>query len=184
MAFFDKIGNKAKEIADITKVNQKISEERKRITELKASLAELVFNKFNSGAIDDSDIKSECSRIKECYSNIDAYNAEINRIKAETEAANKALDDAKAANHNTSASGSEGSAPTETAAICTQCGTPIVIGQRFCANCGAMVKPSEPEPPDGPEPEEPKSAVEFCANCGAKLNEGQRFCSNCGSPRR
>ncbi len=177
MAFFNKIGNKAKEIADITKVNQKIGEERKRIVELKTSLAELVINKFNCGAIDDPDIKSECSRIKECYSNIDEYNAEINRIKAETEAANRALSEERATNRNASVANT----PTESTLKCSQCGTPIVVGQKFCVNCGASVKLPVPESQTEIESEKPRPAAEFCANCGTRLSEGQRFCSSCGS---
>lgn len=177
MAFFDKISNKAKEFADTTKVNQKINDERKRMAELKTALAELVFNKYNSGQIDDADIKSGCDKIKECYANIDVYYEEINRIKAETEAANKAADDAKTANRNTTAG-----AAAESAYTCSKCGKTIAVGQKFCMNCGAAVPPPETESKS--DQDEAKPAPAFCTNCGEKLNKDQRFCSVCGKACR
>ena len=48
---------------------------------------------------------------------------------------------------------------------CANCGTPLALGTKFCANCGAAVA-------------QPKA----CANCGTVLAAGAKFCANCGTP--
>lgn len=62
---------------------------------------------------------------------------------------------------------------------CTECGSPITYGKKFCISCGTAV----PEDMIA-EAEAAKKAVEetkTCQQCGAKLQEGAAFCVSCGA---
>lgn len=45
---------------------------------------------------------------------------------------------------------------------CSNCGSPITAGQRFCVTCGA-------------------SLVIHCLHCGAIVSPGSTFCTNCSA---
>ncbi len=62
-------------------------------------------------------------------------------------------------------SGGSAAASEAAGAPCTNCGTALAHGARFCANCGTPVA-------------QPKA----CANCGTELAAGAKFCPNCGTP--
>ena len=53
----------------------------------------------------------------------------------------------------------------KTVAICAQCGSALLTGKKFCADCGA---PIDPKP--------------MCTNCGIELILGKKFCADCGAP--
>ena len=53
------------------------------------------------------------------------------------------------------------------AKFCSECGTQIRDGARFCPNCGN-------------ETERPASQSPKCAYCGAQLKETSKFCPKCG----
>ncbi len=53
--------------------------------------------------------------------------------------------------------------------FCSQCGTELTPGAKFCRNCGAPVKNAEPEKPK-------------CPGCGAEIDptRNSKFCRQCG----
>ena len=52
---------------------------------------------------------------------------------------------------------------------CSNCGTELNYGEKFCPNCGQST--------DFKKDNYPKN---FCPNCGEKLSDGVKFCPNCG----
>ena len=48
---------------------------------------------------------------------------------------------------------------------CKQCGAELVLGAKFCMECGAEVP-----------------LVHLCQNCGAEILPGAKFCMECGTP--
>lgn len=48
-------------------------------------------------------------------------------------------------------------------AVCTNCQHPLVLGAKFCSNCGTPVQTKK-----------------FCPNCGNQLDGSAKFCPNCG----
>lgn len=56
---------------------------------------------------------------------------------------------------------------------CSNCGTPLKSGAKFCRTCGTPVDPSMAEP---------QSAQAKLCVCGAKIVEGAKFCRECGKP--
>ena len=49
-------------------------------------------------------------------------------------------------------------------AVCTDCGTPLPAGAKFCPGCGKA-----------------RPVSRFCPECGAKAPEGAKFCPECGN---
>lgn len=60
--------------------------------------------------------------------------------------------------------------PTESSnkIFCTECGTALPVGTKFCSNCGTPVK---------------VSAEIRCKNCNRKLEDNEKFCPECGTKR-
>ncbi len=48
-------------------------------------------------------------------------------------------------------------------AHCTNCGTALMAGAKFCAGCGQKI-----------------NAANHCTNCGQELQAGAKFCAHCG----
>ena len=65
---------------------------------------------------------------------------------------------------------------------CPTCGAAVAEGNLFCNNCGTKLAPT-PAPAPAPAPAEP--AVEelkrSCPNCGTELEPDAAFCFNCGA---
>lgn len=152
MAFFDKVGSKAKELADSAKINLKISDEKRKLPDLMEQLGGIVWAKYDAGEIVDPDMCAICERIRCVHNSISSLNAELEQVKAAAE------------NPPASAPASDG--PTSN---CSECGAVLNPNQMFCSVCGTKVVP----------PETVKSR--FCASCGYELNDGQAFCPNCGT---
>ena len=51
---------------------------------------------------------------------------------------------------------------------CSNCGTELKFGEKFCPNCGQSTDSLDDYPKN------------FCPNCGEKLSENVKFCPNCG----
>ena len=57
---------------------------------------------------------------------------------------------------------------------CTECGRPILLGSKFCPNCGATAP--VPAAPPTPAPIQP-----ICPFCGQPLAPDAAFCASCGN---
>lgn len=160
MAFLDKLNDFAKNIGDktgdaieTTKLNSKISSEKKEISRLMQKIGEAYYEKYKNG-------EQPAPELLECFTEIDAHNvaiseaqAEIDKIKAPAEAPKPATTTPSA---NTSG------------ITCASCGTVNNSQQKFCSGCGAKVEVTVVQ-------------EKLCNSCGAKVASGLKFCGECGS---
>ena len=162
MAFFDKLSDFAKNIGDKTtdaietgKLQSKINSEKSLAGEELKKIGQFYYNAWLNGGEIAPEILEVCTAAKAHYDAADEAQAEIDRIRAENEAAKAAA-----------------AAPEVPAApagiVCTTCGAENAPGTKFCCNCGNKL--------EIPAPPEPK----ICPNCGATVADGMRFCGECG----
>ena len=195
MAFFDKISQAAKNIGDkttdafeTTKLNSKINAEKNAAGEEYKKIGEFYYNIFANGGEVSPEVMEFCRTAKSHLDAAAEAQAEIDRIKAENEAAK--------APAVVAASGGE--------LVCGSCGAANAAGTRFCQNCGSKLEAPPPAPVGGGCPncgtvnapgtkfccgcgtklEEaaPAAAPQnlFCTGCGTQLPAGTKFCNNCG----
>ena len=162
MAFFDKLSDLAKNIGDKTtdaietgKLQSKINSEKSLAGEELKKIGEFYYNAWLNGGEIAPEILEVCTAAKAHYDAADEAQDEIDRIRAENEAAKAAA-----------------AAPAAPAApagiVCTACGAENAPGTKFCCNCGNKL--------EIPAPPEPK----ICPNRGATVADGMRFCGECG----
>ncbi len=184
MAFFDKLGDFAKNIGDRTgdaietgKLNSKINQEKNSASEQWKKIGEFYYNLYINGGEVDSAVLEFCETAKSHLTAAEEAKAEIERIKAENEAEARAAAEAKAAAKAAASVPAEPAAEQLTAGLtCTECGAIIPEGRKFCAECGAKVVLPEPEPIV-----EEVLTANVCLNCGAVIVEGKKFCGECGT---
>lgn len=130
MAFFEKLQNVAKTAAagagdmiETTKLNAKISEEKKKIAQFKSQIGEYYWQQFESGAALPEEAADYCRQISSCQEQINLLEAQIADIRNDNEAAPAVRAEAPAAR-------------AEATAFCTNCGAAISPDARFCPNCG------------------------------------------------
>ena len=166
MAFLDKINQVAKNIGDKTtdvietgKLNSKVNSEKNLAGEELKKIGEFYYNVWLEGGDIAQEVQDICAAAKAHYDAAAEAQAEIERIRAENEAAKAAAAAAAAPVTPTAPIGN----------ICTACGTENNPGTKFCCNCGNKLE--LPAPP----------APKFCPNCGAAIADGMRFCGECGT---
>jgi ribosomal protein L40E len=167
MAFFEKLGDLARNIGDKTgdaietgKLNSKIKAEKTAIAECMRKIGEYYYGKYKEGEEADP-------AVSEIYAAIDGHNgtieetqAEIARIQAENTAATQPVP--------APAASAVPAAPAAAGIVCQSCGASNPVGTKFCSECGAKIE--IPAPPQ----------EKFCPDCGAKLPAESKFCGECG----
>ena len=135
MAFFDKLGDLAKNIGDktndaieTTKLSSKISAERSAAGEDMKKIGQHYYAKFAAGEQVSPEALEFCQAAAAHYAAAEKAQAEIDRIRAENDAAR--------------AASSAVAAPPRSAAgpACTSCGAVNAPGTRFCGSCGAKLR--------------------------------------------
>jgi len=151
MDFFDKIQNagkgvaqKTKDLAEIAKLNSRISNEEENIKTAYSQIGELYFKIFSESP--DERFAALCNVVKQAQANIKEYTRQIQAIKGVKSCPNC------------------GAEIANTAAFCSVCGADARTaaeeqeiktsdGKKVCPKCGASVS---------------ENAV-FCGNCGNKI---------------
>ena len=159
MALFNKLSDFAKNIGDKTtdaietsKLNSRINTEKNLAAEELKKIGEFYYNRWAETGETAPEVLELCQTAKAHYDAAAEAQAEIDRIRAENEAAKAAA------------------APAAPAGLaCTACGTANNPGTKFCCNCGNKL--------EVPAPPEPKT----CPNCGAVIADGMKFCGECGT---
>ena len=170
MAFFDKLNDLARNIGDKTtdaietgKLQNRINTERNLAGEELKKIGEFYYNLWLSTGEIAPEVVEACESAKSHYDAASEAQAEIERIRAENEAAKVAAAAAAAA-------AAQAQAVPTGGLVCNACGTANNPGTKFCCNCGGKL-----------ELPKPVSEELVCGACGAANNSGTKFCCNCGN---
>ncbi len=154
MAFFNKIGNFARNVSDktgdkleISKLKAQIRSNEDDIEELKLKLGDYIWAKFDSGVIMDEKATEICMAIRQSMLDSAACRQAIDSIRAAQEAARYQADmEAEARSEirtqsaelfNEMRSFAATSAPQFS--FCPLCGAPVSHDSRFCGDCGTKL---------------------------------------------
>ena len=136
MAFFDKLQQVAKSAAseagdmlETTKLNAKISEEKKKIAQFKTQMGEYFWAEYQSGMTLPEQAVDYCRQIVSCQAQIDLLEAQIAEIKSSgaRPAAAQPIPEARPMAEPQ---------PMPAASFCANCGAELSPEARFCTNCG------------------------------------------------
>lgn len=145
MAFFDKLNDFAKNISDKTtdaietgKLSSRINSEKNLAGEELKKIGEHYYNLWLEGGKIAPEVLEFCSAAKGHYDAAQEAQAEIDRIRAENEAAKAAA----AAAASAAAAQVPAAAPPAPPAVkfCTGCGAELAPGVKFCGSCGTRTE--------------------------------------------
>ena len=164
MALFDKLGDLVKNFSEKTtdaietgRLNSRIISEKAAAAEALRKIGEHYYNLFLTNGQAAPEVTEFCEAAKAHYNAAAKTQAEVDRIRAESEAA------------KTSAASASYAAPDSSASICEVCGTGNLPNTKFCQECGAKL----------PLPAELEKRT--CQGCGAEVATGIKFCNECGT---
>lgn len=164
MAFFEKIGDLAKNLGDKTndaietsKLNSKINAEKAAAAGELEKIGAFYYEQFTLSGEAAPEVLEFCQAARAHYDAAAEAQAEIDRIKAENEAEKAAA-----------------AVPVAAAAVpagitCPVCNAANAPGTKFCCSCGARLEVLA------------ASAGAACPNCGAANAPGTKFCCECGA---
>ena len=202
---------KAKDMADISKINSLISDEERKIRSIYLQIGKQYFDKY--GAECEEDFAARVNSIIESKEKIESYQSQINEIKGLVRCSKcKGFVDKNAAFCSLCGEALVKPVP-ENKKRCGKCGELMDKSVKFCTKCGNPLPSGEqpiPEPVDEqPMPETvieqpmPETVIEQPmpeivgeqpeqeavpagprrCECGAIIsNDTQRFCVKCGKP--
>ena len=189
MAFFDDISKKisqagqgvaqsTKNFASVTKFNNMVSDEEKKIETLYYQLGRAYFDNFAMAA--DPKLAGYVSAINASLANIENYKNQIKEIKGVTACPQCGAEISYASAFcNTCGARLPERAPVqaipENSVQCANCGAFVSEGYKFCTSCGSVM-PAAPAAPA--EPTAPTTKV--CPNCNKVLPVEAMFCTGCG----
>lgn len=161
MALFDRLNDLAKNITEKTsevietgRISSRVSTEKNLAGEELKKIGGYYYQLYASGGEVAAEVTEFCAAAKAHYDAAAEAQAEIDRIRAENEAARAAAQ-------------AEPAADTPAGAVCPGCGRENAAGTKFCAHCGTKMETEAP-------------AGNFCPQCGAAVS-GARFCGSCGA---
>jgi len=166
MAILDKLSGMAKNIGDkanaaleTQKLNSKINSEKSAINGVYMKIGEYYYQQYKSGGKLTDEAAAFCAEIDGHNKTIDETKAEVERIKAKSEA--------ETAPAQTSAAGG---------IACPSCGKTNAPGTKFCQECGAKL-----DAETAPAPAQETAEEGVCPSCGKANEPGTKFCQECGT---
>lgn len=194
MAFFDKIGDKAKGLVDSAKITYKVSEEKSKLSELYEHLGLLVWEAHQNDAEPPAELVPVFDRIREIHASIEKLTAELSNVKPkintnDNNGSNRECCGGGGSNDSSAEDSSDvqsGDAVTADECCggdfhaadgtiqCPSCGRQIDKLSAFCPCCGNKLPADDSAKPDC-------SAKRYCAACGSELNSAAAFCPHCGA---
>ena len=121
--------DKAKEIAEVTKLNNEISAEQKQIDKLYLDIGKLIYEKDKDDP--NSVVAEQCQRIMACEKSIADLNNKIQQIKS---------GDQQTANADSVQASPEVPAQEiPKKKFCPNCGAELPAEGKFCQSCGAPI---------------------------------------------
>lgn len=116
--------DKAKELAEVAKLNNEISAEQKQIDSLYAEIGKVIFERDKNDAL--SPVAEQCQKILAAQQSIAELNIRIQQVKAGDDRVVEA-----------EVTPVTPSAEQPVKKFCANCGTEIAPGSKFCQSCGS-----------------------------------------------
>lgn len=161
MAFFDdlkqkvmsgskQVADKAKEMADITKLRGQIASEKSKIKEAYAVLGELYYNSHSQDP-ESEDFAAQVAVISTSKEAIAAFEEEIERIKAESataaepasvseEGVEKNVVETETVENEAAAEEEKAEEKAPEKKFCSNCGASVSTDASFCSTCGTPIQ--------------------------------------------
>lgn len=162
MALLDKLNHIAKNIGDktsdaieLTKLNSKLNTEKGIFSDLMKDLGEVCYDCYKEGGSLSPETEELCEKAGEQEQVIEAVQAEIARIRSESEKEEPVPEEPDCV-----------SISPDTI-LCPLCHFVNPGENLFCQQCGKKLE-TVPEP-------------RICASCGSQLPDEARFCGKCGA---
>ena len=195
MSFFDNIGSKAsaagqaaaekaRNFAEVNRLNGVISDHEKRISRLYFEIGQSYYERHKDDP--EAEELERIAAITDTNEKIAVCRNQIKTLKGVEKCPNCGADVQNGSQFCNNCGTRMPPASMKTAPkaglTCPTCGTELESDAAFCFNCGTKLAPT-PAPAPAPAPAEP--AVEelkrSCPNCGTELESDAAFCFNCGT---
>ena len=195
MSFFDNIGSKAsaagqaaaekaRNFAEVNRLNGVISDHEKRISRLYFEIGQSYYERHKDDP--EAEELERIAAITDTNEKIAVCRNQIKTLKGVEKCPNCGADVQNGSQFCNNCGTRMPPASMKTAPkaglTCPTCGTELESDAAFCFNCGTKLAPT-PAPAPAPAPAEP--AVEelkrSCPNCGTELESDDAFCFNCGA---
>ena len=195
MSFFDNIGSKAsaagqaaaekaRNFAEVNRLNGVISDHEKRISRLYFEIGQSYYERHKDDP--EAEELERIAAITDTNEKIAVCREQIKTLKGVEKCPNCGADVQNGSQFCNNCGTRMPPASMKTAPkaglTCPTCGTELESDAAFCFNCGTKLAPT-PAPAPAPAPAEP--AVEelkrSCPNCGTELESDAAFCFNCGT---
>lgn len=193
MSFLDNIGSKAsaagqaaaekaRNFAEVTRLNGVISDHEKRISRLYFEIGQSYYERHKGDP--EAEELERIAAITDTNEKIAVCREQIKTLKGVEKCPNCGADVQNGSQFCNNCGTRMPPASMKTAPkaglTCPTCGAAVAEGNLFCNNCGTKLAPA---PAPAPAPAEP--AVEelkrSCPNCGTELESDAAFCFNCGA---
>lgn len=195
MSFLDNIGSKAsaagqaaaekaRNFAEVNRLNGVISDHEKRISRLYFEIGQSYYERHKGDP--EAEELERIAEITDTNEKIAVCRNQIKTLKGVEKCPNCGADVQNGSQFCNNCGTRMPPASMKTAPkaglTCPTCGAAVAEGNLFCNNCGTKLAPT-PAPAPAPAPAEP--AVEelkrSCPNCGTELEPDAAFCFNCGA---
>ena len=178
MPFFEDLGKKisktsqgavqkAKDTAEILKLNGMISDEEKRLNTLYAEIGKIYFEIYAQNC--EPQFKDIVNQIVESKNKITEYSEQVKKLKGLVSCpkCGAGIQPGSPFCSNCGTRLEVANNPTQTGKVCSNCGSMVTADSLFCTNCGTKIVQTPPP------------AQKSCPNCGNPV-EGTAFCTSCG----
>lgn len=193
MSFFDNIGSKAsaagqaaaekaRNFAEVNRLNGVISDHEKRISRLYFEIGQSYYERHKDDP--EAEELERIAAITDTNEKIAVCREQIKTLKGVEKCPNCGADVQNGSQFCNNCGTRMPPASMKTAPkaglTCPTCGAAVAEGNLFCNNCGTKLAPA---PAPAPAPEEPavEESKRSCPNCGTELEADAEFCFNCGA---
>lgn len=193
MSFLDNIGSKAsaagqaaaekaRNFAEVNRLNGVISDHEKRISRLYFEIGQSYYERHKGDP--EAEELERIAAITDTNEKIAVCREQIKTLKGVEKCPNCGADVQNGSQFCNNCGTRMPPASMKTAPkaglTCPTCGAAVAEGNLFCNNCGTKLAPA---PAPAPAPEEPavEESKRSCPNCGTELESDAEFCFNCGA---
>lgn len=191
MSFLDNIGSKAsaagqaaaekaRNFAEVNRLNGVISDHEKRISRLYFEIGQSYYERHKDDP--EAEELERIAAITDTNEKIAVCREQIKTLKGVEKCPNCGADVQNGSQFCNNCGTRMPPASMKTAPkaglTCPTCGAAVAEGNLFCNNCGTKLAPAPAPAPAEPAVEELKRS---CPNCGTELESDAAFCFNCGA---